>query len=205
MPASFNTGLVESISLHCGPNAGLNLTPPIPPHPFQPAAAAAMATLERAPTTSGGATRKEGAAAPATTTNPRSSSTATAASTTTTTASSSEEQHTGPVFAQLRHGHVQVTMGGPARFALATPRQLQLQQQQQLDAEEVVKTMRKAHTVHPLVRAGPNHGGRAKASGGGGRHGAVSPAGEDGTYVPFVRFGLAGLFACGWGGGLEVG
>lgn len=137
-----------------------------------------MATMDRAPTISSGAVRKEGAA-PATSTNPRNSSTAAASATT--TASSSEEQHTGPVFAQLRHGHVQVTMGGPARFALATPRQLQLQQQQQLDAEEVVKQLRKSHTVHPLVRAGPHHGGRAKASGGGGRHGALSPAGEDGT------------------------
>ncbi len=33
------------------------------------------------------------------------------------------------VFAQLRHGHIQNRMGGPARFALATPRNWQLQQQ----------------------------------------------------------------------------
>lgn len=186
-----------------------NFTPthPTKPHSTYPnsRAALAMATLERAPTTSGGAARAAGGEGAASTGTPHSSSSTAAsasASASTSTAAAAaaaasassasgvahphhgEEHggHSNQVFAQLRHGHVQVTMAGPARFALATPRAA-IQQQQHLDAGEVVKEMRKHHTVHPLVRAGPKNGGRAKPSGETGDAGAAPTAGEDGACV----------------------
>lgn len=116
-------------------------------------------TSDKPPQPGGGSDRPQHQAhhtAATTTTTSTTAEQSTAAGGGATAAAADDQLGRSDVFAQVRNGHVQVRMGGPARFAILASHQRLLSPKEGGEdgggTSAVMKQMRRHHTVHTVAK-----------------------------------------------------